>query len=118
MFGYIIILTILSLYAKIWWISVQSRTKAGLSVTTSHQLFRAITFTHDIDIHEIIKIISRCSEITMIIDTYRTNRTIRELVGKYLKLSKRDISLVDSKIDSVSVSLPENGILIVVRYGC
>jgi hypothetical protein len=96
---------IVPVYTGVWWLLVCSRVKSGLSTLTCHQLFTACTFTRDMDTFEIIKNISRCSEVTTIIDTYRTEKVIRELIGKYLKLVKRkDINLDDS----IPVSIPHN----------
>jgi 5S rRNA maturation endonuclease (ribonuclease M5) len=65
------------------------------------------------DDFKIIKIISRCSEIIILMDTYRTDIIIRELLEKYLKLSKRtDINLNDN----VPVSIINDDILIVVEF--
>ena len=105
---------ILSMYSGVWWLSVRSKTKSGWSIMTSHQLFRACTFTYDLDNFKVIKIISRCSEIITLMDTYRTDLIIRELLEKYLKLSKRtDINLNDS----IPVSIINDDILIVVKFG-
>jgi 5S rRNA maturation endonuclease (ribonuclease M5) len=82
---------------------------------TSHQLFRICTFTHDMDNFKIIKIISRYSEIITLMDIHRTDIIIRELLEKYLKISKR--TDINPK-DNIPVSTINDDILIIVKFDC
>ena len=115
-FGYVAVLNFVAFWTGFWWLKAQSKTKGGLQGCTAHMFF--VTSSQNrmghMDICKMVKLMSRCYEITQVVAKFQKNKNIERLVHLYpgVPLWREIMAADDYNIPVVPSTLVANNSLI------
>jgi hypothetical protein len=112
-FGYVAVLNFVALWIGFWWLKAQSKT-GGLQGCTAHMLF--VTSSQNrmghMDICKMVKLMSRCYEITQVVAKCQRNNNIDRLVRLYPGVPLwREIMAADHYIPVPSILVANNSLI-------